>query len=48
VFYTLVTRVGWPLPHTRVDEDSREVLYIDHNHFHMVDGCDDHGATAGM
>ncbi|HEY5312917.1 MAG TPA: hypothetical protein VIK18_10380 [Pirellulales bacterium] len=48
VFYTLVTRVGWPLPHTRVDEDSREVLYIDHNHFHMVDGCVDQGATAGM
>jgi len=37
VSYTEVTWVGWPIPHKLVDEDSQEVLYIDHNHFHMVD-----------
>lgn len=36
VYYSETTRVGWPVPHTLVDEDSQEVLYIDHNHFHMV------------
>ena len=36
VYYTEVTRVGWPLPHTLRDEDAREVIYVDHNHFHMV------------
>jgi hypothetical protein len=28
--------VGWPIPHTLIDEDAAEVLYVDHNHFHMV------------
>lgn len=41
IFYTQITHVGWPIPYTRVDEDSREVIYIDHNHFHMVGTCDD-------
>jgi hypothetical protein len=36
VYFTEVTRVGWPIPYTTVDEDAREVLYIDHDHFHMV------------
>ncbi|HUE71873.1 MAG TPA: hypothetical protein VMP01_13390 [Pirellulaceae bacterium] len=36
IYYTEVTRVGWPIPHTLVDEDAQEVIYIDHNHFHMV------------
>ncbi len=36
VYFEEVTRVGWPVPHTLVDEDAVEVLYIDHNHFHMV------------
>ena len=36
IYFTDVTRVGWPLPHTLVDEDAREVLYIDHDHFHRV------------
>jgi hypothetical protein len=40
VYYTQVTRVGWPVPHTLVDEDVQEVLYIDHNHFHMVGNVD--------
>jgi len=37
VYYQEVTWVGWPIPHKLVDEDSQEVLYIDLNHFHMVD-----------
>ncbi|MCA9249407.1 MAG: hypothetical protein KDA42_19935 [Planctomycetales bacterium] len=36
IYYSQKTRVGWPFPHTVVDEDAREVVYIDHNHFHMV------------
>ena len=36
IYYTQVTRVGWPIPHTLRDEDAVEVVYIDHNHFHMV------------
>ena len=30
------TRVGWPLPHTLHNPEAQEVIYIDHNHFHMV------------
>jgi hypothetical protein len=45
VYYTDVRRIGWPVPHTLVDEDAREVVYIDHNHLHMVGnvdlGCND-------
>jgi len=40
VYYSEVTRVGWPVPHTLRDEDSVEVIYIDHNHFHMVGNVD--------
>jgi hypothetical protein len=47
IYYTEVTRVGWPVPYTTVDEDSQEVLYIDHNHFHMV-GPIDTGASANF
>ena len=36
IYFTEVTRVGWPIPYTTVDEDTVEVVYIDHNHFHMV------------
>jgi hypothetical protein len=36
VYYTEVTRVGWPVPYTTRNEDAREVIYVDHNHFHMV------------
>jgi hypothetical protein len=35
VHYTRVARVGWPLPHTLVD-DVEEVIYIDQSHLHMV------------
>lgn len=47
IYYSETTRVGWPVPHTLVDEDSQEVIYIDHNHFHMV-GNIDTGAGANF
>ena len=40
IYYTQVTRIGWPIPHTLRDEDAVEVVYIDHNHFHMVGNVD--------
>ncbi|MCX7404858.1 MAG: hypothetical protein NT089_03905 [Planctomycetia bacterium] len=40
VYYQEVKRIGWPVPHTLVDEDTQEVLYIDHNHLHMVGDVD--------
>ena len=40
VYYTEVTRVGWPLPYTTRNEDAREVIYVDHNHMHMVGNVD--------
>lgn len=40
IYYSEITRVGWPIPHTTVDEDAQEVIYIDHNHFHMVGNVD--------
>ena len=36
VYFTEITRPGWPKPHTLIDVDTREVVYIDHNHLHMV------------
>lgn len=47
VYFSERTYVGWPLPHTLEDEDSREVIYIDHNHLHMA-GNVDGGAGAGI
>ena len=47
IYYSETTRVGWPVPHTLVDEDSQEVIYIDHNHFHMV-GPVNTGASANF
>lgn len=40
VYYSQTTRVGWPVPYTTVDEDASEVIYIDHNHLHMVGNVD--------
>ena len=41
VYYEDVRRIGWPVPHTlRDDEDAEEVIYIDHNHLHMVGNVD--------
>ncbi len=40
VYYTEVTWVGWPIPYKTTDEDCQEVLYIDHDHLHMVGNVD--------
>jgi hypothetical protein len=40
IYYSEITRVGWPVPYTTVDEDRIEVIYIDHNHLHMVGNVD--------
>jgi len=40
IYFEEVTRVGWPVPHTIRNEDAVEVVYIDHNHFHMVGNVD--------
>ena len=40
VYFNEVTRVGWPVPYTTVNDDAEEVLYIDHNHLHMVGNAD--------
>jgi hypothetical protein len=40
IYYTEVTRVGWPIPYTTTNEDAQEVVYIDHDHFHMVGNVD--------
>jgi hypothetical protein len=40
VYFREDTWVGWPIPHRLTDEDSQEVIYIDHNHFHMVGNVD--------
>ncbi len=40
IYFEEVTHVGWPIPHTLRDEEAMEVIYIDHNHFHMVGNVD--------
>ena len=40
IYYEDVRRIGWPVPHTLRDEDAQEVIYIDHNHLHMVGNVD--------
>ncbi len=40
VYFDEKTIVGYPVPHTLHDEESIEVVYIDHNHFHMVGDVD--------
>jgi hypothetical protein len=36
IYFTEVTRTGWPVPYTTRNEDAQEVVYIDHNHLHLV------------
>ncbi len=45
VYYTEVVRVGWPIPYTTTDEEAQEVIYIDHNHLHMVGNVDTGACT---
>ena len=40
IYYEDVRHIGWPVPHTLRDEDAREVIYVDHNHLHMVGNVD--------
>jgi len=40
VYYSQRTHVGWPIPYTYDDEDAQEVIYIDHNHLHVVGNVD--------
>ena len=40
IYFEEVTNVGWPIPHRLINEDAVEVIYIDHNHFHMVGNVD--------
>lgn len=40
VYYTEVTRVGWPLPYTTTDEEAQEVIFIDKDHLHIVGNAD--------
>lgn len=36
IYFLERTIIGYPVPHTLEDQESIEVVYIDHNHFHMV------------
>ena len=36
VYFEEQVIVGYPVPHTMKDREAIEVIYIDHNHFHMV------------
>lgn len=45
IYYSETVNVGWPIPHRLRDEDAMEVIYIDHNHFHMVGNVDAGNAT---
>lgn len=36
IYCTEVTRARWPIPHTE-EADCQEVVFIDHNHFHLVE-----------
>ncbi len=40
IYFSEATRVGWPIPYTVKNEDAQEVVYIDHNHLHMVGNVD--------
>ena len=36
IYMTERTIAGYPVPHMLEDDDTVEVIYIDHNHFHIV------------
>lgn len=40
VHYTETVWVGWPIPYKNTAEDCQEVIYIDHDHLHMVGNVD--------
>jgi beta-lactamase regulating signal transducer with metallopeptidase domain len=37
IIYNETAKQGGPLPHTSAKKAAQEVVYVDHNHFHMVD-----------
>ncbi|PHS06244.1 MAG: hypothetical protein COA78_14485 [Blastopirellula sp.] len=41
IYFQETKRIGWPIPHTLRDQDTSEVMYIDHNHLHRVGNMDD-------
>jgi hypothetical protein len=45
IYFTERTINGWPVPYTLEDNEAVEVVYIDHNHFHMC-GNPDTGASS--
>jgi hypothetical protein len=45
VYFEERTINGWPVPYTLEDNECVEVIYIDHNHFHMC-GDPDAGASS--
>ncbi len=47
VYFMEVTRVGWPIPYTTKNEDAQEVIYVDHDHLHMVGNVDVGAGPAG-
>lgn len=44
VYFSERTINGWPVPYTLEDKEAMEVIYVDHNHFHMC-GNPDTGPT---
>ena len=40
IYWEDVRRIGWPVPHTIRDDEAEEVIYVDHNHLHMVGNVD--------
>ena len=40
VYYSEATWVGWPIPYKNTAEECQEVVYIDHDHLHMVGNVD--------
>jgi hypothetical protein len=40
IYFTEIHHVGWPVPYTNTNEEAQEVIYIDHDHLHMVGNVD--------
>lgn len=40
LYFTEIKRTEYPIPHTLRDEEAVEVVYIDHNHLHIVGNVD--------
>ncbi len=40
IYFSERTINGWPVPYTLEDKEAQEVIYIDHNHFHMCGSPD--------